>query len=107
MVHLKPKEFFMDETNTVNIKRPVEPVLETKDVAIAGMTSDACVKIIERALRKKDGVTEVRVDRDRSVATVTYDTRKTDIPALHDALLKSGYHPTREAEQVDLVFKRR
>ena len=89
----------MDETNTLNIQNPVEPLLETKEFALAGMTDDQCVETIERALRRKEGVTDIHVDRDRSVATVTYDTRKTNIPVLHDALLKSGYHPTREAPE--------
>jgi len=40
----------------------------------------------------------VRVNRGTRLATVTFDTTKTNIPALHDILLSHGYHPTRFAE---------
>jgi copper chaperone CopZ len=69
-------------------------LLETHEIGIAGMTCDNCVRRVEKALRGVNGVTEVRVDRPGALATVTYDTSKTNIPALHDALLKSGYRPT-------------
>jgi copper chaperone CopZ len=49
-------------------------------------------------LRGVDGVRKVQVDRARRLVTVTYDTRKTHIPALHDTLLSHGYRPTRFAE---------
>ncbi|HXT12042.1 MAG TPA: heavy-metal-associated domain-containing protein [Candidatus Angelobacter sp.] len=68
--------------------------LETHDIGIAGMTCDNCVRRVEKALRAVNGVTEVRVDRQAALATVTFDTTKTHIPELHDALLKSGYRPT-------------
>jgi copper chaperone CopZ len=68
-------------------------VLETQDIGIAGMTCDNCVKRVEKALHGVDGVTRVYVDRRSARATVTYDTTKTHMPALHDALLKSGYRP--------------
>lgn len=68
-------------------------VLETHDIGIEGMTCDHCVRRVEKALRGVNGVTEVRVDRPAALATVTYDTTRTHMPDLHDALLKSGYKP--------------
>jgi copper chaperone CopZ len=82
----------MEKTNIDNLNTH-ERVTETKHILIDGMTCDECVRTIERALRKVDGVEQVQVDRSKARATVTYDTRKTNIPALHDTLLKSGYHP--------------
>ncbi len=70
-------------------------VLETRDIGIAGMTCDNCVRKAEKALRGNPGVKDVKVDRGAAKATVTFDTTRTDIPALHDALLRSGYTPTR------------
>ncbi len=70
-----------------------EPVLETREIQIAGMACDNCVRKVEKALRSKDGVKEVRVDRNAGIATVTFDRTHTDIPALHEALLRSGYRP--------------
>jgi P-type Cu+ transporter len=69
--------------------------LETLDIGIAGMTCDNCVRRVEKALRNSRGVKEVKVDRSAARATVTFDTSQTDLPALHDALLRSGYQPTR------------
>jgi copper chaperone CopZ len=68
--------------------------LETHDIGISGMTCDNCVRRVEKALRSVNGVTEVHVDRPAARATVTFDTTKTHIPELHDALLKSGYRPS-------------
>jgi copper chaperone CopZ len=69
-------------------------VLETQDIGIDGMTCDNCVRKVETALRSVKGVTEVRVNRSKALATVTFDTTKTHIPEMHDALLKSGYRPS-------------
>lgn len=68
--------------------------LETHDIGIDGMTCDKCVERVEKALRGVKGVTEVHVDRPAALATVTFDSTKTHIPELHDALLKSGYRPS-------------
>jgi copper chaperone CopZ len=69
-------------------------VLETHDIGISGMTCDNCVQRVEKALRSVNGVTEVHVDRKSAVATVTFDSTRTHIPEMHDALLKSGYRPS-------------
>lgn len=89
----------MDETN-IEIAKPGPhsteakgELLETKVIGISGMTCAECVKKIERAFRGKRGVKKVAVDRDEATATVTYDERQTNLPELHDVLLKSGYKP--------------
>ena len=46
---------------------------------------------LEKALRAKDGVKEVRVDGIAGRATVTFDRTKTNIPELHEVIAKSGY----------------
>jgi copper chaperone CopZ len=71
-----------------------EEVLETRDIRIAGMTCDGCVRRVEKALRRVSGVTELRVDRKTAIATVTFDTMRTDVQSLYDALIQSGYRPT-------------
>lgn len=75
-----------------NVQR--EEVLQTREIGIAGMTCDNCVRRVEKALRGVNGVKEVRVDRQAALAEVRFDTTRTDMPALHDALLRSGYKPT-------------
>jgi len=82
----------MDKTNIANLPRE-ERVTETARIGIAGMTCDACVQKVERALRGLPGIRDVRVDRAGAVATVVYDDSVVNVPAMHDALLKSGYRP--------------
>jgi len=83
----------MDKTNTQNIQHPQETFLETDTIGIDGMTCDNCVRTIEKAFRDEEGVKDVKIDRQRALATVTFDTRKTHIADLHEVLLRHGYHP--------------
>ena len=74
----------------------VQPVqdaeaLETREIAIAGMGCDNCVRKLERALRAKAGVKDVRVDGVTGRATVTFDRTKTNISELQEVIAKSGY----------------
>ena len=82
----------MDKTNIANLPRE-ERVTDTVTIGIAGMTCDNCVRKVERALRALPGIKEVSVDREGALARVTYDDTKVNVPAMHDALLKSGYRP--------------
>ncbi len=65
--------------------------LETREIKVAGMGCDNCVRKLERALRAKDGVKEVQVDGIAGRATVTFDRTRTNIPELQEVITKSGY----------------
>ena len=65
--------------------------LETREIKIAGMGCENCVRKLERALRAKEGVTEVRVDGVAGRAKVTFDRTRTNIPELQEVIAKSGY----------------
>jgi len=65
--------------------------LETREIKIAGMGCDNCVRKLEKALRAKEGVKEVRVDGTAGRATVTFDRARTNLPELHEVIAKSGY----------------
>jgi Cu+-exporting ATPase len=67
--------------------------METREIGVTGMTCDHCARRVEKALRGVDGVSDVRVNRPTASATVTFDNTKTKLPALEDALRKSGYPP--------------
>jgi len=82
----------MDKTNIANLPHDAL-VTETVTIGISGMTCDNCVRKVESALRNLQGIKEVKVDRDSATATVTFDNSRVDVPAMHDALLKSGYKP--------------
>ena len=64
---------------------------ETRDLVIAGMGCDNCVRKLEKTLRAKDGVKAVRVDGIAGRATVTFDRTRTNIPELQQVVAKSGY----------------
>jgi copper chaperone CopZ len=82
----------MDKTNIANLPRDAR-VTETATIGIAGMTCDNCVRRVEHALRSLPGIKELTVDRPNALARVTFDGSVVDVPAMHDALLKSGYRP--------------
>ena len=77
----------MDEVET---KLGAE-ALETREIKIAGMGCDNCVRKLEKALRAKEGVKEVHVDGTAGRAKVTFDRTQTNIPELHEVIAKSGY----------------
>jgi len=77
----------MDEVQTT----PAAEALETREIKIAGMGCENCVRKLERALRAKDGVKEARVDGIAGRATVTFDRTRTNLPELHEVIAKSGY----------------
>ncbi len=82
----------MDKTNIANSPRE-ERLWETVTIGIDGMTCDNCVRKVERVIRSLPGIKELTVDRVGAFARVTFDRSLVDVPAMHDALLKSGYTP--------------
>ena len=68
-------------------------VLETARIRIKGMTCKGCEGTIKKALLTKNGVREVYINRDEDVASVTFDSTQTDVPGLHQVILRKGYFP--------------
>ncbi|GAB1421995.1 heavy metal translocating P-type ATPase [Anaerolineales bacterium] len=62
------------------------------DLPILGMTCSACVRNVERALHKEDGVSEVAVNFATERATVDYDPSQTDLDKLISRVKTSGYN---------------
>ncbi len=89
----------MDLTNVANLADPEAATLETKNIAIDGMTREEWVRTIEKSLRGKPGIREVRVDPKHAIASVTFDRRQTNFPDIHDLLLESGYRPKRSLSE--------
>jgi copper chaperone len=82
-----------------NIDKPGAAVMdlwETRVLAIEGMTCDNCIKTLTKALKGVNGIKDVSVDRQNARATVTFDTTKTDMAAIHEAVVRAGYKATRE-----------
>lgn len=83
----------------VDSDQTVVDLWETHTFGIDGMTCDKCVKTLTKAIKQVNGVKDVSVDREDATATVTFDTTKADMPAVHDAVLAAGYRPTATVER--------
>ena len=82
----------MDKTNIANLPRD-QRVTETVTIGIAGMTCDECVPKSRTRAAVVAGIKELTVDRANALARVTFDDWSANVPAMHDALLRSGYRP--------------
>ena len=62
-----------------------------KTFTIKGMHCASCVRVLERALKKVDGVSEANVNLATEKATATYDPQKVTNDHLTSAVAKVGY----------------
>src|SRR3989344_6919547 len=58
---------------------------------VGGMHCASCVRAIERALKKVDGVSEANVNLATNKATIIYDQKKVKDEDLESAVSKVGY----------------
>jgi copper chaperone CopZ len=91
MESLNPQH--LDPADPHNLQGADEPVLERIAIATEGEDCDECVRKLREPLTRIDGVKDVRTDTRRERVVITFDARKTHVPDLHDAILKSGYKP--------------
>src|SRR5439155_19808956 len=73
-------------------------ILETIEIATAGENRDECVRNLVPVLKKIAGVKDVKADLEHQRVIITLDARNTHPPALHDAILSSGYKPGSTAD---------
>ncbi|MDD3223706.1 MAG: heavy metal translocating P-type ATPase [Clostridium sp.] len=62
-----------------------------KTLKIQGMTCAACVRAVEKASKKVDGVTEANVNLATEKLKISYDEDKVTIPGIQNAIEKAGY----------------
>ncbi len=65
--------------------------MDTLTLKLRGMSCASCARNIEKALKVVPGVTEVNVNFAAEQATVEYDTRKTNLEKIQDAVEAAGY----------------
>ncbi len=87
----------LDPSDPHDLRSTDEAAIEIAHLAVDGFSDDDSVKKVVDVLKKVDGVQEVHGEVASGMITVTFDARKTHVPALHDALLSSGYTPARTA----------
>jgi Cu+-exporting ATPase len=71
----------------------VAPGADTREVTfpVTGMTCASCVRRIEKALTRVDGVQEASVNLATEKARVVYDPAAVTFEAMHAAVQKAGY----------------
>src|SRR5438445_13630571 len=60
-------------------------------VPVTGMTCASCVRHVEKALRRVDGVASVTVNLATEKATVAFDPGTATLPALKASVERAGY----------------
>lgn len=65
--------------------------METVTMTVKGMTCDGCVRSVTKALSAINGVQEAKVDLQAQKASVTFDSAKTNLAALKEAVEDAGY----------------
>ncbi len=87
----------LDPSDPHDLRPTEEASIETAHLAMDGLTAQDSVQKVVDILKQVDGVQDAHGVPVSGIVTVTFDARKTHVPALHDALLRGGYHPARNA----------
>lgn len=69
----------------------MQKLLEQKIIKLGGVTCTACENKIEKALKKLDGVNDVKVSYTSSTADIIYNADKIDLIVIYDTIEKAGY----------------
>ena len=64
---------------------------KTVTVAIEGMTCTGCENTIQESVTKIAGVTEIKASHLDSTAVVSFDSTKTSVAAIGEAVTEAGY----------------
>jgi copper chaperone CopZ len=62
------------------------------EIKVNNMVCGMCAGTIETALKKVEGVQDVKVDKDAKVVTVRYEAGKVDARGLEKAVSMAGYN---------------
>jgi mercuric ion binding protein len=64
---------------------------KTVVLAVEGMTCTGCENTVQESVTKIAGVTEIKASHLDSTAVVTFDSTKTNLAAIGDAINEAGY----------------
>jgi copper ion binding protein len=80
--------------NLTDVNADMHEIQKHKTITIKlnSIQCDMCVDIIEKAISDVDGVRQVKVNLDKKIATVTYDTAKTTKARIENAITSAGYN---------------
>lgn len=75
------------------------------ELTIENMTCSSCELRIENALKKLEGIAEVKAEYSRSRAQVSYDADVVELQDIIDAVAKSGYKASLQSESINTQVK--
>jgi len=64
---------------------------KTAEISLPTIQCGSCVRTIEKALGKLDGITNIDIDVENKKATISFDESKTNISSIEDAISAAGY----------------
>lgn len=64
---------------------------KTVEISLPTIQCGSCIRTIEKALDKLDGIKNIDIDVENKKATVTYDDLKTDLSKIEDGISGAGY----------------
>ena len=68
-----------------------EETLATKRIPVMGMDCPTCASVIEKEVRKLNGVKEVQTIYEMKIVKVTYDLNSTNLSDIEAAIERAGY----------------
>ncbi len=74
-------------------KAGYQPVVETAEIPIIGMTCGSCVSRVERTIKKLPGIAEASVNLTTQKAFVRFLSGAVSLPRIHHAIRDAGYEP--------------
>jgi periplasmic mercuric ion binding protein len=74
----------MDQTETMNAQKTVK-------LKCTEMSCQKCVKSIEKSINKLPGISDLNIDLESKIISVTFDESKTDVQSLLNAIVEAGY----------------
>ncbi len=77
-----------------------EQYIQSVTIAVEGLHDEARALQIEAALRAKQGVESAVVDTNTERLKINYDVRLVHVPDLHETILRTGYKPSPEDEEI-------
>lgn len=84
---------FFPKPETQKVVSP-NAITQKIEVQIEGMTCTGCEEHVKAEINKLDGITDLTVSYENGNATVSFDSQKTGIDKITEAINKTGYKAT-------------
>jgi len=100
-VEFDPAKVDLAQLETVISQAGYKVVPDQAVIKVGGMTCAMCVKAVEKALSRVEGVREARVNLGAEQAYVTYNSSLTGLPEIKAAIEEAGYQYLGQAGEAE------